>query len=293
MKISVALASKNGEKYIKEQLESFNNQTVLPDELIISDDCSTDKTIELINQFMNKEAKFPVKIFQNSTTLGVSKNFENALMKCSGDIIFISDQDDRWFESKIFEVTKLFQENQSIKTIINNQLITNEDLSQVYGSKIGNLNKLFLNVEKNFCTGSCTAITKDWLEFCMPFQDQYDIWINRLSHAYGVRMILNKPLQFFRRHSSNASDWLVSSPKKISILDNFSLITNTSISETLKKELVLMEKILSKFSQIPQPAISGYIENIKSDHLFLLSYTQDRLDLLNSNYLKRLYKIYL
>ena len=54
-----------------------------------------------------------------------------------------------------------------------------------------------------------------------------------------------------------------------------------------------MEKILSKFSQIPQPAISGYIENIKSDHLFLLSYTQDRLDLLNSNYLKRLYKIYL
>lgn len=292
MKVSIALATKNGEKYIKEQLDSFNNQTLLPDELIVSDDCSTDKTIEIITKFLHEEAKFPVKIFQNPSTLGVNNNFESALQKCTGDIIFISDQDDRWFESKILEIVELFKENKSIQTIINDQLITNEDLSEVFGSKIQNIKKLHINLEKNFCTGSCTAIKKDWLEFCMPIEGEYDLWINRLSEAYGVRFILEKPLQLFRRHSNNATNWLASSPRKITRLDSFFAARTSQTSDVLRDEVALVQKIIDKFDQEHPLGNDECLDSLRKEQLLLIEYTKDRLDLTKYGYLKRLYRIF-
>jgi len=91
--ISVALCTYNGELYLREQLESILKQTFPPDEIIICDDGSTDTTIKILEEFRRKSF-IPVKVYYNKENLGVSKNFEKAISLCSGDIIFLSDQDD-------------------------------------------------------------------------------------------------------------------------------------------------------------------------------------------------------
>ena len=292
MKVSIALAARNGEKYIYEQLQSFNEQLHLPDELIISDDFSSDKTLEIIDNFAKNEAKFLIKVLKNTFKLGVNKNFEKAMRACTGDIIFISDQDDKWFKTKISEVVNCFERNQSIKVVINDQIIANEDLSKNFGSKIHNIKKLKIDLDNNFCTGSCTAIKKDWLDFCLPIQGQYDVWINRVSEAYGVRNIVEKPLQFFRRHSSNASDWIASSPKKITFLD--AIIIHISHERSLDwiQELKLLKNIENKFAEPDQLLDIEKIKNKKNRLELLLNYAEDRTQLINQPFHIRLVKIF-
>ncbi len=97
--ISVALCTYNGEKYISEQLDSIINQTKAVDEIIICDDGSTDGTLNILSEY--QELHSVIRLFENSTNIGVVKNFEKAISLCSGDFIFLSDQDDIWQSNKV------------------------------------------------------------------------------------------------------------------------------------------------------------------------------------------------
>ena len=97
MMISIAMTTFNGESFLKDQLESISNQTYLPDELIISDDCSSDNTIKIIENFIDR-APYEIRLIKNIKNNGFTKNFEIALNACQGDIIFLADQDDYWYE---------------------------------------------------------------------------------------------------------------------------------------------------------------------------------------------------
>jgi len=99
-KISIAMATFNGERFIRPQLDSFVRQTLLPTELIICDDGSTDSTLCIISDF-SKSAPFPVVIVKNSTRLGYTANFLQAARMCQGDLIAFSDQDDVWGTHKL------------------------------------------------------------------------------------------------------------------------------------------------------------------------------------------------
>src|SRR3974390_417909 len=98
--ISVAMCTYNGAAYLTEQLQSIAAQTVVPDELVVCDDGSTDATVSLLDEF-RRAASFPVRVFRNETRLGAAKNFERAVRLCAGDLIFLCDQDDAWNPSKI------------------------------------------------------------------------------------------------------------------------------------------------------------------------------------------------
>jgi glycosyltransferase involved in cell wall biosynthesis len=100
MKTSIALATYNGEKYVEEQLDSYLTQTVLPDELIVSDDCSTDATQQMLGAFA-KKAPFRVVLLCNIENVGYGQNFSRALSQTTGDLVFLSDKDDVWFPEKI------------------------------------------------------------------------------------------------------------------------------------------------------------------------------------------------
>ncbi len=102
-KISIAMAVYNGDRFIGEQLESFVRQTRLPDELVVSDNASTDRTVEIVRDFAAR-APFPVRLYNNDSNLGVTKNFERAIRECSGDTIFLSDCDDVWYADKILRM---------------------------------------------------------------------------------------------------------------------------------------------------------------------------------------------
>lgn len=115
----------NGEAYLKEQLESILSQTVPPDELIVSDDASTDGTLEIVNSFQAR-SPFSVKVMSNGTRLGVCKNFENAICHCSGDIIFFSDQDDVWLPSKIMTIVAVFAKHPGCGYVFSNAELMDE-----------------------------------------------------------------------------------------------------------------------------------------------------------------------
>src|SRR4051812_16300560 len=98
--ISIALATYNGEKYLSAQLESLALQTRLPAELVVCDDCSTDRTIDIIDEFIAR-APFPVRVARNESRLGFVNNFMRAAQGCRADLIAFCDQDDIWEPNKL------------------------------------------------------------------------------------------------------------------------------------------------------------------------------------------------
>src|SRR5713226_920848 len=109
MKMSVTLCTYNGERFLYEQLASIQAQSRRPDEVVICDDASTDRTVVIAREFA-ASASFPVRIFVNEHTIGSSKNFERAIGLSEGEIIALSDQDDVWVKDKMFVIERLFME---------------------------------------------------------------------------------------------------------------------------------------------------------------------------------------
>jgi glycosyltransferase involved in cell wall biosynthesis len=126
-KVSIAMAVYNGERFIQEQLDSFLRQIRLPDELVVSDNASTDRTVEIVREF-SECAPFRVRLFINNHNLGVAKNFERAIEESSGDLIFLSDCDDVWYPEKVVVMEQLLAKNQHIAIALCDADIVDEAL---------------------------------------------------------------------------------------------------------------------------------------------------------------------
>lgn len=201
--ISVCIATYNGEKYIKEQIDSILSQTILPDEIIISDDNSTDNTIEIIKSFNNPM----IKIFKNNNK-GIIKNFENALVNSTGDYIFLCDQDDIWSNNKIEKIKEKLKEydlvvhNAEIK--YSNSQKDKNDLFNVYKSKKG----IIKNLYRNSYIGCCMAFNRKILKNSLPFSKKicmHDVWIGLVAEISGKVYFEKDILMLYRRHGENAS----------------------------------------------------------------------------------------
>lgn len=206
MKISVCMATYNGEKYIKEQLDSILCQIVENDEVIISDDSSTDNTVEIINAFNDDR----IKIYKNEKEKGYTRNFENALEKASGDIIFLSDQDDIWIEDKVKKMTEILENYDFVvsdNSIVNENLeVINKSHFEVYKTKNGFLTNLLLPRY----VGACMAFKKNVLQKSLPFPNNaklsaHDYWISLIAEMYFKSYKLDEQLLLYRRHGTNAS----------------------------------------------------------------------------------------
>lgn len=128
MKISVAMCSYNGGRYIEAQLESIAAQERAPDDLVICDDCSSDDTLQIIEGF-RRRAAFPVRVVVNHKNLGTSKNFEQAIGLCDGDIILLADQDDVWLPQKLGRIEAAFECNQETGLVLTNAEVVDENLT--------------------------------------------------------------------------------------------------------------------------------------------------------------------
>lgn len=217
MTISIAMTTYNGSKYLQEQLDSFILQTRQPDELVVCDDCSTDNTIDILNSF-KKYAPFRVRIFSNKKNIGYSKNFERALSLCSGDIVFLSDQDDVWLEEKLYLVESEFNNNPDIMLIINDSFISDEYCKERFHSKLSNIKFNGLS-EDAYIAGCATAIRSEFLKLVLPFPKyellSHDLWVNKLAILSAVRMILPQQMQLYRRHACNVTKSSVAANKRV------------------------------------------------------------------------------
>lgn len=217
MKISIAMATYNCAQYVKEQLQSFTSQTRQPDELIIIDDCSTDETEIIVREFM-KTAPFTVEFFRNESNLGYCGNFNAALMKTSGDLVFLSDQDDVWFPEKIAHLAGVAERNTEMLVVMNDAALTDGDLNKVGLTKVGQIRSSGLEMEK-FVMGCCCAIRRELLDFCLPIPDglrSHDGWLVKIADGLDAKLVDTSVLQYYRRHESNESQFIVNRTTKVS-----------------------------------------------------------------------------
>lgn len=122
MKLSVALAAYNGGRYIVEQLRSIMNQTRSVDEVVVVDDCSTDDTVRAVNAFLEENSLPGWRLLVNRENLGYAENFRKAIDACTGDLIFLCDQDDIWVESRVKTMTRVMEDNPEIG-VLNTQSV--------------------------------------------------------------------------------------------------------------------------------------------------------------------------
>jgi glycosyltransferase involved in cell wall biosynthesis len=219
MKISIVMATYNGAKYLQEQLDSFINQTRLPDELVICDDVSNDETIAILNGF-KKEAQFPVRIYINDKNLGHEGNFGKAIGLCTGQIIFLSDQDDVWFPEKLLTVEKVFESQPKTLVVINDLEITDAYLQLTGQTVLGQIREsgIIGKDEKGFIIGCGTAFRSELKAIILPIPELnfgHDKWIHNIALALGNRFVLEQKLQLYRRHESNASSWAFDAKKHV------------------------------------------------------------------------------
>lgn len=206
MKISVCMAVYNGDKYVKMQLDSILTQLGPQDEVIISDDNSTDKTFETISNYKDNR----IFIFKNKNEKGYSKNFENAISKSTGDIIFIADQDDVWMDNKVSRMLKSLENN---SLVIHDATIVDDNLELVSKShfKLFNVKTGFLNnFLKTRYIGACMAFKREILQKAFPFPENqklcaYDYWLTIIAEYYYKVELVQEPLIKYRRHLGNAS----------------------------------------------------------------------------------------
>ncbi|SRR6266498_1867495 len=205
--ISVVIAAYNGEKYIKDQLNSILGQIDDSTEIIISDNGSIDNTLEIINEFKDPR----IKLYQNRENKGSTFNFEYGLKKASGNIIFLSDQDDIWLENKFKTCIKWLEK---FDVVVTDCKVVNADLRVLHESYF-NFNKsgqgILKNLIKNSYLGCCMAFKRKVLQIAIPFPSDiaksyiHDIWIGFVSECFFSSHFINTPLLLFRRHQNSLS----------------------------------------------------------------------------------------
>lgn len=203
---SVCMATFNGEKYIREQLDSILPQLRDDDELVVSDDASTDSTLAIIKSYNEPR----IKVFHN-TDHGVAHNFENAMRHASGDIIFFADQDDVWLPGKLDKMEKFLKDG-GYDTVLCNCSRTDADLNIVkerhYDKDWPMKKSLLRNLVNNCWLGSCMAFTRKVKEACMPFPPKavaHDLWVSYYSQKHFRCGYLDEVLQLYRRHEGTVS----------------------------------------------------------------------------------------
>lgn len=257
MKLSVAMCTYNGEAFIKEQIDSILNQILPINEIIVCDDGSNDNTIEILKKYDIENPNI-FKIFQNEINLRSVKNFEKAINLCTGDIIFLADQDDIWTLNKTDEYIKLFEKNPRLEVIASNGYCIDEkskvqekyavwDVPEFLKEKNLPIDyfRLITHVS-NLATGASMALKKTIVPEIMPFpvidNFHHDEWIAIISSRKRTFILLQEKYLYYRIHN-NQQVGGVFYPKTE---ENKTMLTNIFDLFEKNTSLVVLKKRLKK-----------------------------------------------
>lgn len=220
--VSVALAAYNGERFIREQLESIQRQTVLPTEIVISDDNSRDRTRDIVSEVLSpawcQEFGVSLIVLQNAEPLGPGPNFEQAIMACSGDFIVLADQDDRWHENKVEVLLAAFDAHPEALLIH-----SDADLVDALGKPLGvtltagigfrawerqqlaSGHSLPAFLKRNLATGATIMFRQDLAKaaFPLPAGELHDRWLALAASLTDGVVFLPISLVDYRQHDDN------------------------------------------------------------------------------------------
>ena len=216
MKTSVALCTYNGEKFLREQLDSILKQTQMVDEIVVCDDGSTDSTRQILDDYhQNYPTLF--KIFKNEINLRSVKNFEKAISLCENEIIFLCDQDDLWIENKVAFITNYFSNNSNIEVVATNGYGIDDAGKLLEVHSLWDIPQFFReeNIEidyfkivafaGNIATGASMALRKNFVSKIFPFpvisEFHHDEWIALQASSHHSFDFLQEKLFKYRIHS--------------------------------------------------------------------------------------------
>jgi len=211
-RLSVAMCTYNGARFLGEQLESIAAQSQPPYELVICDDGSTDHTCEIIETFSRKREGL-VRFHRNPQHLGYAKNFEQAISLCKGDIIFLSDQDDVWLPRKAQKVSQVFAAEEHCGLVAVDATVADEQL-RPKGTTLLRSRAVGLSNRKSFAhlyAGSfkygCTlAFRASLRKILLPISPHWghDNWISFISSIFSNVVVIEEPLMLYRRHAASS-----------------------------------------------------------------------------------------
>jgi len=206
--ISVCMATYNGSRYIKRQLLSILCQLGGSDEIILVDDCSSDATLEVVERLGDSR----IKIYRNGSNEGVLRTFERAIRLASGDIIFLSDQDDIWYPEKVGKFLQVFNGQPDVTLVLSDAKVINdrdEVIAKSFFEARGGFSPgIWHNIARNKYLGCAMAFRRSMVDKFLPFPKDipmHDMWIGCINSIYGKPSFLDMPLMGYRRHQRNAS----------------------------------------------------------------------------------------
>lgn len=251
--ISIAMAAYNGEKYLREQLDSILRQTVQDFELVICDDCSTDGTVRILEEYMQKDSR--IKVFVNKENLGFVKNFEKAILLCSGEYIALSDQDDVWTENHLQILAENIGDND---LVCGDALLISENGHQIIGKMSDTLCCDFIPYDRqtcfffllfnNFVQGSASMFSAALKNAIIPFPQTegyyHDHWLALIASLKKGVYRLNEPVLYYRQHDGQVTKQpnfrnVIAEARKMNLcrLNALKSIVSSSLSDvTVRKE---------------------------------------------------------
>lgn len=217
MKISVVMTTYNGEKYVEEQLDSIRVQTRKADEVLIFDDQSSDKTVKIIQHYIDDNKLNNWKITVNAVNKGWRMNFFDGIQETSGDVIFLCDQDDIWVPDKIEKMVQVLEHNEKISVLASDYSIKLEGEKRSNYQSAAKQMKITGKVEMIPFDQKWYYVTRPGSTYCFRkyfFEEIKKDWNIDLAHdcnlwyfasAKGQMAIYHYATMTFRRHGDNAS----------------------------------------------------------------------------------------
>jgi glycosyltransferase involved in cell wall biosynthesis len=216
-KLSVALCTYNGSRFLREQLESIAAQTRTPDELVVCDDGSTDSTLQVLEDF-RRGARFPVRLYPGEKPLGSTGNFERAIGLCTGQLMALCDQDDVWRSDRLSATESAFLSDPDVSGFFTDADIVDASLNPL-GYRLWDVVRFGrterarwrqgevvpLLLRRNVVTGATLAFKSELRKLILPIPRgwAHDAWIALLIGATGKLAFGKEPLIQYRQHSSN------------------------------------------------------------------------------------------
>ena len=217
--ISIALCTFNGGRFLRQQLESYATQTVQPLELVVCDDGSTDDTIDIIKQFA-ATACFPVRLEVNKHRLGVAVNFGEAVRRCTGEVIVLSDQDDIWLPPKLERIGNTFADHPDLGMVFSDAeaidpsghslgyrlwdavLFSRKEREAARRARL-----LDVLLRHSVVTGATLGFRSQYTGLILPIPPDslHDLWISLLIASVSPTGIIDEPLIQYRQHTDQVS----------------------------------------------------------------------------------------
>ena len=221
------MATYNGERYLRAQLESILPQLGVEDEIVVQDDCSIDATPALLESFADTR----IRVARNPENLGVIRTVENALSRAKGAYIFLSDQDDIWLPGRIERALAMLGQYDLVVVncrVVDEKLQTiNDNFFTLLGSRPGFLRNLY----RNTFLGCCMSFRRGLLERALPFPlriPMHDMWIGMVATVWGRVYFHREPLVLYRRHGAAVTSTATNRPSRPALtrlLDRIQLVT--------------------------------------------------------------------